>query len=298
MKLILSRKGCDSAAGKLANVILPDGTMAMLPIPAQRAGSHTRTYQQIMVGDHNLGLLVHDLSKGTITPDAPAHLDPDLDVQSVPRAPGWKPLFGQSGIAERHLQRMGVGPGDLFVFWGWFRHIVHKDGRWRYVPGHGMHTIFGWLQVERRIDMVTQRPTLPPWAADHPHAQRPPTTQPDSMYVSAPRLHLPGSTIDAPGAGVFGRFDLALCLTAPGRTRSYWRLPTWFHPGADRPPLTYHADPNRWTSMDDAVILRSAAQGQEFVLDADAYPEAIAWLADLIPQGQIHRSAPTSWSSG
>jgi hypothetical protein len=255
--------------------------MAMLPIPEGRAGSYTRTYQQIVVGDYNLGSLVHDLSKGTIAPDAPAHLDPDLDVQSVQRASGWKPLFGQSGIAERHLQRMGIGSGDLFVFWGWFRHVEQRNERWRYLPGHGMHTIFGWLQVERRIDM-TQRADLPTWAADHPHAQRPPTTQPDSVYVSADRLQFPDVRIDVPGAGVFRRFDPALCLTASGHTRSYWRLPAWFHPGSQRPPLTYHADPGRWTSTDDAVILRSAAQGQEFVLDVDAYPEAVGWIADLI----------------
>ena len=285
MKLILSRKGCDSAAGKLANVILPSGTMAMLPIPEGRAGSHTRTYQEIVADDQSLGPLVYDLSKGTIAPDAPAHLDPDLDAGSVLRAPGWKPLFGQSGIAERHLQRMGVDIGDLFVFWGWFRAVVRKDDRFRYVPGHGMHAIFGWLQAERRIDM-TWRIDLPTWASDHPHAQRPSTTQPDSVYVSADRLHLPGIDLDVPGAGVFRRFDPALCLTAPGRTRSYWHLPAWFHPGADRPPLTYHTDPNRWTATEDAVILRSAAQGQEFVLDADAYPEATAWIADLILQEQ------------
>jgi len=116
MKIVLSRKGCDSAAGKLANVLLPNGAMMMLPIPEGRASSHPRTYQEINAGDQSLGLLIHDLSKGKIMPDTVAHLDPDLDKESVPRAPGWKPLFGQSGIAERHLQRMGIGPGDLFVF--------------------------------------------------------------------------------------------------------------------------------------------------------------------------------------
>lgn len=282
MKIVLSRKGCDSAAGKLSNVILPPGTMAMLPIPEGRANSYTRTYGEITAGDHNLGALVHDLSKGSIDRDAPAHLDPDLDHGSVPRAPGWKPLFGQSGIAERHLQRMNVGSGDLFVFWGWFRPVVRNDERFRYVPGHGMHAIFGWLQVEQRVDMVTERLHLPPWAADHPHAQRPTTTQPDSVYISTTRLLLPGIALDAPGAGVFRRFDPALVLSAPNRTRSYWRLPAWFTPTPNRPPLTYHADPHRWTPTDDAVILRSAAQGQEFVLDADAYPEAVPWIADLI----------------
>lgn len=35
MKIILSRKGFDSTAGKIPNPILPDGTLLSFPIPAK-----------------------------------------------------------------------------------------------------------------------------------------------------------------------------------------------------------------------------------------------------------------------
>jgi hypothetical protein len=40
VKIILSRKGFDSAAGGYANPILPDGTLLSLPIPDDTASTH------------------------------------------------------------------------------------------------------------------------------------------------------------------------------------------------------------------------------------------------------------------
>jgi hypothetical protein len=131
---------------------------------------------------------------------------------------------------------------------------------------------------------------VPPWAVGHPHAQPTASQRLDSLYVARECLSLPGSSLLRAGGGVWGHFDPQLCLTAPGHGRSTWRLPHWFHPNG-RPPLTYHADPNRWQRDGDAVLLRSAAQGQEFVLDADAYPEALAWVASLL---MLAPSAPVS----
>jgi hypothetical protein len=39
MKVILSRKGFDSASGGMPSPILPDGTLISLPIPCDRPGS-------------------------------------------------------------------------------------------------------------------------------------------------------------------------------------------------------------------------------------------------------------------
>jgi hypothetical protein len=137
------------------------------------------------------------------------------------------------------------------------------------------------LQIERRID-VTQRDHIPTWATDHPHGQGIRRSKPDSLYISTDHLVLPGIEIDTPGAGVFRRFDPNLCLTAPGQTRSIWQLPLWFYPQACKPALTYHARATRWRRTDDATLLQTVGQGQEFVLDADAYPEAIPWIAQLL----------------
>jgi len=82
---------------------------------------------------------------------------------------------------------------------------------------------------------------------------------------------------------VFRRFDPALKLTATSAPlRTIWDLPAWFLPG-ERPSLTYHRDARRWGAVTgNRVTLRAASRGQEFVLDADAYPEAIPWAARLI----------------
>jgi len=103
-----------------------------------------------MFDGQSLGKVVHDLTRGRITPEMPAHLDPDLNAQSIPRLAGWKPLFGQAGAAERHLQNQGVGEGDVFLFYGWFRRVEARSGVYHYVQGEpDLHVIYGWLAANR-----------------------------------------------------------------------------------------------------------------------------------------------------
>lgn len=193
MKLILSRKGFDAANGRFPSPILPSGQLCSLPIP----DAHTerqkslRRYAEIQAGDISLGQLVADLTRGRVLPETPAHLDPDLNAASVPRLPGWRSVFGQSGAAETHLQRQGVGPGDIFLFYGWFRQAEMMNNRFRYVPNApDWHVLFGWLQIDRRIPL-TAVADIPPWAADHPHCQRRQPLNPDSLYIAREKLDLP-----------------------------------------------------------------------------------------------------------
>jgi len=39
---------------------------------------------------------------------------------------------------------------------------------------------------------------------------------------------------------------------------------------------------SRWTPGEGHVLLHSAGRGQEFVFDCQEYPEALAWLSDLL----------------
>ena len=142
VKITLSRKGFDSSAGGVASPILPDGRLAPLPIPDSRSATR--------YGDVGFPLdgLVEDLTKGRVREDHGAHLDPDLEPKSLSRLPGWKPLFGQAGAAQTVLARSGVGPGDLFLFFGWFREAEYVDGVWRFVRGApNVHLLWGWLEV-------------------------------------------------------------------------------------------------------------------------------------------------------
>jgi hypothetical protein len=50
--------------------------------------------------------------------------------------------------AQRHLANQQIGPGDLFLFFGWFRRVQQIAGQWTYdSQDAGSHTVFGWLQV-------------------------------------------------------------------------------------------------------------------------------------------------------
>ncbi len=282
MKIILSRKGFDSATGKVASPILPNGELCSLPIPGGSECKPPIRYADIMAGGISLGTLVGDLTRGKIEPEAEAHLDPDLRYASLPREPGWRPIFGQDAAAESHLQRQGVAEGDIFVFFGWFRQTERVEGRYRYVKdAPDCHYIFGWLQIERRVS-VSNRPELPSWSLYHPHCSREQHSRLDSLYVSTDCLQLPGLDGNLPGGGIFTRADDTLRLTCPGTLRSTWQLPPWFHPEGRTSILSYHANPNRWTRQEGHTLLSTAGRGQEFVLDCDHYQEALEWLAGIL----------------
>jgi hypothetical protein len=263
MKVILSRKGFDSADGGMPSPILPDGTLISLPIPCDRPGSGTPYTSIRAVTGASLAQIMDQL-RVAVPPDG-AHLDPDLVRGAVPRDPGWRALFGQSSQAERHLENQHVTSGDLFLFFGLFRQTALVDGELRWAPRASMlHVLFGYLEIGeiRHIGSPADVTDLP-WAASHPHVKvwdRPGNT----LYVAAAKSALaPGR----PGAGLF-RFSPTTQLTQPGATTSIWQLPAAFVSCAQH--LSYHMDAKRWQIQSDGtVILHTVGRGQEFVTQAD-----------------------------
>ncbi len=295
MKIIFSRKGFDACIGTVASPIFPSDEMCTLPIPESPTRACSIHYKDIHFGEHSLAELVGDLARGKIAPDRSAHLDPDLNRESLPRLPGWKPLFGQAGAAERHLQNVGVQPGDLFLFYGWFRRVGLRDGAYRYVKdAPDLHVIFGWLQIEQRIKLEASVP-IEEWMRYHPHCQKR-LVQDDpgaitgaggghnSLYIATDHLRLPGMSRDIPGAGIFLHYhpSLRLTNTDPYCSRRVWRVPEWMHPTSEKAALTYHRNLSVWQRRDGYSLLRSAGRGQEFVLDCDDYPQAVEWAAELL----------------
>ncbi|HVP28260.1 MAG TPA: hypothetical protein VMW35_03775 [Myxococcota bacterium] len=279
MRLVLSRKGFDAASGGAPSPILADATLCPLPIPDPASPC---TYRALRgpAGASGLAARVERATRGRIRRGDGAHLDPDLDRGSLVRRPrGWRPVFGQCGAAQAHLARQGVGPGDLFLFFGWFR----REGQ----GGPGEHTIFGWLQIGERVELGAQGAGAPPFARRHPHCfgRR---RGANVLYVARERLAVPGLP-PLPGAGRFARFAPELRLSAdPLRLpKGVWRLPAAFAPDPARgaPGLSHHADGRRWRrEADGRVLLRSVGRGQEFVLDLSRAPELDglrAWLARL-----------------
>ena len=281
MKIVLSRKGFDSAAGGVPSPILPDGRMVSLPIPDKK--SEIR-YEDIEWRGSKLGGLVETLTGSRIPRSHFAHLDPDLVRGSYPREPNWRPLLGQTGASQSHLRNCGVGPGDLFLFFGLFRDVdVGPNGVvWRR-GAKKKHVIWGWLQVDQVVGVDELEADTYPWARYHPHFHRGKERN-NTLYLSTEFLELPGTSGNLnQGAGVFSRYTDALCLTDPAANSvGKWLLPDWFYPGGDRPPMTYHTNIERWERTSGGCTLNLVSRGQEFVLDTAAYPEALDWVYDLI----------------
>lgn len=268
MRLILSRKGFDSSSafGACASPILPDGQLISLPIPHVEARV---TYHRLKPRGLDVAHIVADLTQGRVGGNAFVHLDPDLDGTALGRRSDWLPAFGQDSIAQRHLDRMGVGTDDLFLFFGWFREVEVVQGRYRYRRNApDLHVLFGWLRVGQVLRIGPD--PIPDWLRDHPHAIRDCSPN-NTVYVA-----------NGPdGGGVFNAFDKKLVLTEAERSRSVWMLPSDFMPRS-RQALTYHQSPWRWTETDAGCRLQSVAKGQEFVLDLNSYPEVHRWAEAMV----------------
>lgn len=278
MKLILSRKGTDSSAGGLPSPIFPDGRIVSLPIP--QPDGPTR-YSQLQVGNQSLSSLIKQL--GGKQWRSGCHLDPDIDRSLCPDVQDWLPAFGQAASAQRHLEQEGVGVGDLFLFFGWFKQVEKVKGRWQQVKGApDIHLIYGWMQVGEILkpegdnrEILGRYPQL----ARHPHLQ---TDYPfNTIYLPTEQLQIGEHFLDLPGTGVFSHYDQLRQLTTAGENRTQWTLPAAFFPTDFERALSYHRQPWRWQQSEESAQLQAAARGQEFVLDLAVQPDVIPWIETL-----------------
>jgi hypothetical protein len=270
MRIILSRKGFDSAAGGCPSPLL-DGRPISLPIPTQRATS--ATYGDLC---EPIPEMVGDLTKGRVNSARRCHVDPDIDKSILSDRPaGWRGAFGQVGIAQKHLANQGVKNGDLFLFWGLFRPVEKTEGKWRYF-GKPIHAIYGWLQIGDIVHNPGGGPLAKyPWLNRHPHVQDG-WGNDNVIYIASDAL-TPVRPRSLPGFGVFQK---AYQLTAvEGPTKSIWRVPDWLHIKSGGIGMSYHLAAGRW--LENGTI-RTAAKGQEFVTDISQRPDALDWAVSLI----------------
>ncbi|MEL7189041.1 MAG: hypothetical protein AAGK17_05765 [Pseudomonadota bacterium] len=237
MKIIFSRKGFDSSAGGGPSPIVA-GRPLSLPIPA---GTASRT----TYGD--LGLEEHaaKASRGKLGAQDLCHHDPMFLTDGTC-------AFGQCGAAQTHLERQGVGLGDVFVFFGLF---AEEE------TGEPHHRIFGYLRVE---EMISLGEGAPQWALDlaHPHALA---------------MHHKNDVIWRGEGRTANSASEALRLTVPGGPPSLWQRPYWLKRGG----LSYHDRADRWIR---GGKLRSVARGQEFVADIGRRKAPRDWLEQVIAE--------------
>lgn len=283
MKIILSRKGFDSAAGGYPSpYFVDDGRLLSFPIPEDEYnGIDTgRTYADLRYDNNSSYLdIMRQLGLKKFE-SIYAHLDPDIsDTVLNNRTNEWRGLFGQSSSAQAHLKNKGVSRGDLFLFFGWFRDVVKTSSGYKYVSGTDKHIIWGYLQVED-IQKIEIKEEYELWKREHPHYYYR-TREQNTAYIARKNLSF---APHLPGYGTFNYKDMLLLTSKGQKKRSVWRLPQYFHPSFGT-SVSYHerlrdkSGTLVWELHDDCCILNSVGRGQEFVVEGN--DSIIKWAEQL-----------------
>jgi hypothetical protein len=245
VKIVFSRKGFDSSAGGGPSPIV-GGRPITLPIPAGKASATT-------YGDLGLGNLAAKASRGRLGAGDWCHHDP---MFLGAKDGGGTCAFGQCGAAQTHLERQGVGMGDVFLFFGLFAEEP---------TGEPHHRIFAYLRVAEIIQLERGAPAELVELA-HPHALA---------------MHGSNDCIWRGEGRVARRAAPELRLTVPGGPLTLWQRPDWLKRGG----LSYHDRADRWMR---GGRLKSVARGQEFVADVGRRAAPREWLERVI--AAINRS--------
>src|SRR5450830_191637 len=98
-------------------------------------------------------------------------------------------MLMQANAASSHLLNHNVGPGDLFLFFGRFRHAERVDRHLSFAQGRDMHALFGYLYVGE-ILQGCRTTHFPDWALRHPHTQEcfldSPAYKYNQIFIAAP----------------------------------------------------------------------------------------------------------------
>lgn len=217
MKIILSRKGFDSANGGIVSPIMEDGTLLSFPIPSNDAN----TYDNLEYKKESYAKILKDLNyQGKAT----CHIDPDLICsRRKEKIDNWIPIFGQCDQAAGYLlNKVMVQPGDVFLFFGNYHSVTKIDGKYSYLKktsdfykDRDLQVIWGYMQIGRIVtDPVEQKEYY--W---HPHSSTAYTSKKNNvMFIAREKLSF-NSKLS--GAGVF-TFSERRVLTLKGCNKATW----------------------------------------------------------------------------
>jgi len=259
--LVISRKGFDSTAGGRASPIFANGDIFSIPI-TQKKQSQFR-YRELQFNDMSGREILNFIGAKSISDDDFYHNDPLLS--------GKKGIFGQAGGSQGELENFGVGRGDLFLFFGWFKQYHQR--------GPDVHHLFGWLQIEKIIKGNSEILNfLSDNELSHPHGTTDITQfKNNTIYIASKNLTFSDSVRDITGHGVFKKTAENLILTETGKTRSRWRFPKKYFTN------TKNLFRNRLKWKDEEkCLVNCSGIGQEFILNAQDNPSLVDWASYLL----------------
>jgi hypothetical protein len=280
MKIILSRKGFDSGYGGYPSPVLPNGRLVSLPIP----DADKVKYSDLIFDDnHSYFDLMSELKPKilshkewhNLTSDTECHLDPDIYANILQRNKDWKACFGQINQSQSHLFNQGVKEGDLFLFFGWFRQTILKNGTLCFdKSAPDLHIIFGYLQIDK-IVQVNNTTKIPEWMKRHPHAMSKDRKKilTNTIYIARDNLTWDDKIS---GAGTF-RFSKELVLTKEGFSRTRWSLPDFFRDVK----ISRHSK----SCWKPEGYFKSVDIGQEFIIEDNV--DVTNWAKCLIKNNQV-----------
>ncbi len=228
------------------------------------------------------------------------HLDPDLVSNVMSRPTDWRWLFGQGGAAESHLRNQKVGENDLFLFFGWFRKTILKNGKLMFdsMDKEGVHLIYGYFQVDYKISFTENRDKARSWMSYHSHMRlKAWNNERNAIYVGRKTLAWDEKK---PGAANFQYHpDLVLTDTTtqnnPRRKKTYWRAEIF----PKDVEITYHNKNSHKQEIDEEGNIRrffkSADRGQEFVFEKST--KITNWVKNVIKTREIISHDKTSLTS-
>ncbi len=265
MKVILSRKGFDSAAGGIPSPILGKQLIS-LPIPRAYSGDDYRNLSFTHQGEHfNYAKLLKDLNVNFYSE---CHLDPDLIRGVKSRAGAWQPALGQAGNAAAEILEVEVG--DLFLFFGNFRQAVFSNGRFHFLKDSPeMHVIWGYLKVTEIYDQAQiESGEIPQALQYHPHVREADFHQKNHNLVFA-------STEENSGIFEFSEKHILSDLNQKSYKKSYWNALPFLAPQTNRIKKVKKG------------LWNSGGRGQEFICKIKKRKQFDAWLNQLHKPSKI-----------
>ena len=259
--LVISRKGFDATSGGCASPIFANGDIFSVPIP-QKKQSPSR-YRELQFNGLSGRKILNLIGAKSISGHDFYHNDPLLY--------GQKGIFGQAGGSQGELDNCGIGRGDLFLFFGWFKEYHQR--------GPDIHHLFGWLQVEKIIKgNIEILNFLSKNGLSHPHGTKDVTQfKNNTIYIASKNLTFSDSVRDLMGHGTFKKTARNLILTEKGKTRSRWHFPKKYFSN------TKNLFRNRLKWKDEEkCLVNCIGIGQEFILNAHENPSIIDWASYLL----------------